>query len=177
MTAAENLKRTLDLESLKLLSGAHNSAEQGMCVMEAVAFVAGEEHSDHPQCASEVIGSFLRTWNDCLDDEGRQKLKPYIPRLVGTKASKDIEQQRGWLAADWYIRHYTPAWLELAGLKDQADAVRALAQVADLGTLRKAQKVLDVASEKSSAAWSAAWSAAESAAWSAAESAAESAAA
>ena len=55
------------------------------CVMEAVAYVAGEEWSDHPECASTVISAFLRSWNDSLSDEDRQMLKPLIPKLVGTR--------------------------------------------------------------------------------------------
>ena len=74
--------RELDLDTLILKAGGH--PEDGeFCIMEAVAFVAGEPWSDHPACASQVIGAFMRSWNDALDDEGRQKLKPYVRRLVG----------------------------------------------------------------------------------------------
>jgi hypothetical protein len=44
------LRRELDLEGLVLLSGKHKE-NQGMCVMEAVAYVAGEPWSDNPACA------------------------------------------------------------------------------------------------------------------------------
>ena len=44
--------RELDrLDNVRLASGSHHSWRQGACLMEAVAYVAGEEHSDHPQCA------------------------------------------------------------------------------------------------------------------------------
>ena len=45
--------------TIVLYRGSHKSGNE-MCAMEAVAFVAGEAWSDHPACASEVIGSFLR---------------------------------------------------------------------------------------------------------------------
>ena len=66
MTVIES--RLPDLEAIQLKAGSHNSPEDGMCVMEAAAWVAGEPFSDHPQCASKVVGAFLRTWNDTLDD-------------------------------------------------------------------------------------------------------------
>jgi hypothetical protein len=153
--------------------------------MEAVAFVAREPHSDHPRCASESIGAFLRDWNDSLDDERRQWLKPYVLRLVGTAAPAEVEKRRAYLAIDWYVRTFAPTWLELANLYNEAAALRSLAQIVDIATTGDAQGPLSAAeSAAESAAWSAAWSAAESAArsaaesaaWSAAESAAESAA-
>ena len=63
--------------NLMLAYGGHTKPEDGMCAMEAVAWIAGERWSDHPKCASPVIGAFMRRWNDVLDDEGRQLLKPY----------------------------------------------------------------------------------------------------
>src|SRR4051812_33719151 len=96
------------LSTLVLKGGAHSSLEQGACVMEAVAFVAGEPHSDTPSCASEAIGAFMRSWNDSLNDTDRQMLKPLIPKLVGSKASAAIESKRAYLAVDWYVRVFTP---------------------------------------------------------------------
>ena len=40
--------RTFDIEKLVLYPGGHSSLEEGCCVMEAVAFVAGEPWSDRP---------------------------------------------------------------------------------------------------------------------------------
>lgn len=52
--------RTLDLDNLTLGTGNHSSIEAGVCVMEAVAYVAGEPWSDHPKCASKTASDFLR---------------------------------------------------------------------------------------------------------------------
>src|SRR5690348_3612802 len=97
------------LETLTLKAGGHKSFEQGACVMEAVAYVAGEPWSDHPQCASPILGSFLRSWNDRLNDTDRQLLKPYIVRLVGTNTGPDDEQTRRWMLLDWLVHEYAPA--------------------------------------------------------------------
>jgi hypothetical protein len=174
-------KKTIDVDSIVLEFGSHESPEVGMCVMEAVAYVAGEEFSDRPKCASETIAAFMRAWNDSLNDEQRQMLRPYIRRLVGTAAGKEAEAERAWLAIDWYVRVFTPTWLEVAGLHDHAETLRTLNRLTTDAELNAADGKLSAArsaaeSAAESAAWSAAWSAAESAAWSAARSAARSAA-
>ena len=170
--------KTLDLETLMLASGAHDNPESGMCVMEAVAFVAGEPFSDHPKCACPTLGAFLRSWNDSLDEATRQKLKPYIPRLVGTNDGNS--ERRTWMCVDWLSRECTPAFLDLAGLS-QHSALRALPEIKDLDGLKSAQPVLDAAREAAGdAAWDAAWVAARAAAgdaaWAAAREAAREAA-
>src|SRR5579862_3687990 len=109
-------KQKLDLETLVLKRGSHGASSGEMCVMEAVAYVAGEPWTDSPQCASPVIAAFLRSYNDSVDDEVRQTLKPFIPRLVGTRGSDALEERRSLAAADWLVRTHTPAWLRLAGL-------------------------------------------------------------
>ena len=117
-----------------LKSGAHGSKDEGACVMEAVAYVAGESWSDHPTCASPIVAAFMRRWNDVVDDEARQELKPFIPRLVGTRGTDEQEARRGWMAADWLVHNYLPLWLRTAGLEDQAQAVESLPVVADQTT-------------------------------------------
>ena len=84
----------LDLEVLELKSGSHGDREQGVCLMEAVAWFNNEKHSDHPQCACPVLTSFGIGLNDRFDAEYRQKLKPFIPRLVGSR-NPALERRRG----------------------------------------------------------------------------------
>lgn len=159
------------LATLTLKNGSHPDPESGLCVMEAAAWVAGEPHSDHPACVSPVLAMFMRRWNDDLDGEGRQKLKAFVPRVIGT-AGDGQDEARGWLAADWMIRVHTPAWLGLAGITDAAAALRALPELRDPGSLKAAQPALDDARKKGAAAWAAAWAAARDAARDAARAAA-----
>src|SRR3990167_6649855 len=97
-----------------------------MCVMEAVAYVSGEPWSDSPECASPAIGAMLRPWNDTADDEERQRLKPYILKVIGTNTGPADEDARGLLCCDWLARTFAPAWLDRAGLGEHAAALRAL---------------------------------------------------
>jgi hypothetical protein len=170
-----------DIPNLHLDKGAHDSPDEGMCVMEATALLAGEGMTDSPACASPVIAKFLRTWNDQLPDDDRQQLKRYIPLLIGTAGSPELEGRRAWMALDWLVRTYTPAWLRCAGLTDQADALAGLPEFADDLDVPSVRPTLEAVRRDATAVrfiapWSAArsaWSAAESAAWSAAWSAAE----
>jgi hypothetical protein len=179
------------LEPLKLSRGSHEAPSNGMvnaCVMEAVSYVAGEPFSDHPECASPVITSFLVSWNDAMNDVDRQMLKPYIVRVVGTRTGKRHEEQRAWMLTDWLARECAPAWMRLAGLTGQAESLESLAPLTSAASAREAQPVLDAARKDSAAArdaawdaaraaaraaaWAAAWDAARAAAWDAARAAA-----
>ena len=174
--------RTLDLDTITLGKGSHpapSDAPHGgdLCVMEAVAWIAGEPWSDSPSCASEVIGAFLRSWNDTLPDDDRQDLKRYIPRLVGSAGTPEQEDARAWMSLDWLVRTYTPAWLRLAGLVEQADTLAGLPEFragVDVSSIRKDATAARAAAGGAArdAAWDAAWTAAGAAAWAAVEAAA-----
>src|SRR6478736_7155108 len=129
------------IEKIPALSSGSHAAESGeMCVMEAVSWVAGEPWSDHPVCACPVISSFLRSWNDGLPNDDRSRLlKPLIAKLVGSKRTKSVESKRAWMALDWSARVSTPAWLELAGLKDHAEICRRLNPITSNPSAKNAQ--------------------------------------
>jgi hypothetical protein len=159
--------RSLDLDALRLDRGSH-APDGRFCVMEAVAWVAGEPWSDRPHCASGVIGEFLRAWNDSMEDEDRQILKPLIPRLVGTAAGPEIEKRRSWMTLDWHCRTSAPRWLRAAGLEAAAAAIEAAAPIVDFHSAKAARGALNEAANQARAAWAAAGDAARAAAWAAA---------
>ena len=76
----------LQLGSVRLEPGAHDSPDDGVCIVELASMLAGEEFSDDPECVDEVIASFLRSWNDRASYSDRQRLLPYAERVVGTRA-------------------------------------------------------------------------------------------
>jgi hypothetical protein len=171
--------RLSQLAQRPILHGAHASPDDGMCIMEAVAWVAGEPWSDHPKCACPVISTFLRSWNDAITDDAERTtlMRPLVAKLVGSKSTKAVEQRRADLALDWLIRTHTPAWLDLGDetLKPHAAAIRALPPLVTKAALIAAQPTL-TAANNAAAARAAAWAAAWDAAWDAARDAARDAA-
>ncbi|HEY8988190.1 MAG TPA: hypothetical protein VIM39_04150, partial [Candidatus Limnocylindrales bacterium] len=119
---------TIDLDTVVLGSGAHTSASDGVSLMEAVSALAGEPWSNSPSCTSPVIAAYARSLNDWLPDDERQRLKAYIPRLVGT-AEPDLEVRRGFACADAAVRVFAPLAFAAAGLVEEAAKLRAHAPV------------------------------------------------
>lgn len=83
-----------DLKKVRLEEGCHARRETGVCAMEAVAWLAGEKHSDTPKCTSKVLSAFVQNLNDYSNDKDRQKLKPYLTKLLNTAGPEELELQR-----------------------------------------------------------------------------------
>jgi hypothetical protein len=147
-------ERLSKLEELHLESGGHSDFDQGVCFNEAIAWIAGEPHSDSPKCVSPFLRSFTMRLNDGLDDENRQKLKPFLARCIGT-AGDGKDELRGYIAADWLVHTAMPTWLEISGATEAAAELRALpvvsgASIADARPLLR--KIRDEAWERRTAA-------------------------
>jgi len=80
-----NLSERLELaEATRLTEGTHLDPGHGLCVVEMRNLMAGLSHSDRME--SEVLGRFLRTWNDSLpSDEERER------RAVVLKAERALD--------------------------------------------------------------------------------------
>ena len=146
-------------DSYRLSAGRHARPQQGRCAMEWVAHVAGEFHSDRPECVSLVVAAFARSFNDALDDETRQRLRPYLARTIGT-AGDGGEETRAWHCADWLVRAGAPALLDLAGLADAAYGLGALAPLDSDAAARAAAPRLEEVAELAAASRGAARAAA-----------------
>jgi hypothetical protein len=92
---------TVSHQTVRLSRGKHSSPEEGTCVMELASMLAGEEFSDHPRSVCPVIGSFLRTYNDLIDDDRRQDLYAYAARVVASRSTKVAERQRAARCVEW----------------------------------------------------------------------------
>ena len=159
-----SLKMAIDLETLTLTVGLHRKRSDGVCVMEAVAWLAGTDHSDRPVCTSPVLGTFMRQWNDDLpsDADRNRLLKPLLPLLIGTNTGAVDDAARSWMVTDWLVRVYVPVWLDLAELTDEAQRMR------DLPTVTAASLVAAMSVLTRAAARAVAWDAARAVAWDAA---------
>jgi hypothetical protein len=161
------MTRPIDLDAVTLTVSAHKPDSQ-FCVMELTAYLANEPWSDHPLCASPIIASFLRSWNDVLDDTTRQRLKPYAARVIGTNTGPAHEETRAWLVTDWLVHVQAPAWLDLANLHDRAQELRGLPALTSAEIAIATQGVIEQARQDAAAAGAAAGAAAVDAAWAAA---------
>lgn len=128
-----------------LSAGNHATPDEGMCAMELVAFLDGGPHTDHPRCTCEIISGFVRHINDNMPDDLRQKLLPYLTRLIGT-VSEDLEQERHEYFAWQAVRVFAPAALRAQGYKRFADVLenaktlgsaRLIADVVQRGIMKK----------------------------------------
>jgi hypothetical protein len=81
-------------QTIKLSRGRHSSPEHGACVMELASMLAGETFTDHPRSVSRPIASFLRGYNDLLDDRRRADLYRYAAQTVDTAGSTELEKAR-----------------------------------------------------------------------------------
>jgi hypothetical protein len=173
----------LDLTSLTLLKGGHGSRAEGVCLMEAFAWWRGIDHTDHPACVSPAIGNYGRQLNDCLPDDRRAELAAQAPGLFAAMmdtAGDGKDETRGFIALDFLTRTWLPAWLDLAGLTDDAAGLRAHPRVDTLESAKSAGSLVRKARAHSAAAgdaagdaagaaagdaaWAAAWAAARTAA-------------
>jgi hypothetical protein len=101
-------------QTIKLGKGKHSSPDDGACVMELASMLAGESFTDHPSSVCPVIGSFLRAYNDSIDDERRQDLYTCASKVVGSRTSADIQRARAEHLSAWakqFKRTWWTRWL------------------------------------------------------------------
>jgi hypothetical protein len=143
----------------RLAHGSHASFANGACAMEAVAYIAGEPHTDHPQCASPVLTNFCIRLNDRWRDDERQSLLAVIPKLVGTRGDEARHKRQAFTIVDGFIRELVPAVLDDRKWNDLAEKLRACAPIVNVETARAAKvvcaEVRDEARKRRSAAASA----------------------
>lgn len=83
-----------DLKLPKLEEGEHDNANGGLCAMEMISFIEGEDHSAEPKCVCPVIIAFIVRLNDFFDNDERQLLWPKLEKLVGTVAPLEVQLKR-----------------------------------------------------------------------------------
>jgi len=146
---------------------------EGACLLDAVSWFQYGMLSDHPPCTCPVQAAFGRPANDILSDAGRQRLKIFIPRLVGTVDPASEPARAEYLA--WRaIRVFAPLALDAAGLPREAARLRKskTLKAADFAARAAAAAAATAAATAARAAASAAGYAASAAGYAAAASAA-----
>jgi hypothetical protein len=69
--------------------------------MELASMLAGEPFSDHPRAVCRALGSFLRSYNDLLDDRRRQDLYEYAAEVIGTAGGHELSAARAQRLVQW----------------------------------------------------------------------------
>lgn len=136
--------------------GAHSGPGDGICLLEAVAYITGEPWSDRPACACPVIARYAMNLNDRMPEDQRQRLLPYIVRIAGSRATPEIEQQRAYKAATWACKVFAPLALDARGLGEYAATLRALPDITD-GETALGAKAASAASAAAYAAYASAY--------------------
>ena len=144
----------VNAEEIRLDQGSHTTYEDGHCLLEVAAHLAGEPHTDRPACVCPVLAAAGRGLNDALGDKRRQALLGGLaPALVGTRdPSKERQRSLEWL--DWLVRVYLPTWLDLVpALASHASAIRGLPAGSEenAATTRKAVYAARAAAEVAAA--------------------------
>ena len=121
-------------QTVKLGKGKHSSPESGACVMELASMLAGEPFSDHPASVCPVIGSFLRSYNDAVDDRRRQDLYAFASKVVGSRSSGAVERARAERLGDWATQVRPRRWTRVLPAKVRAYALHHKPPAESLGT-------------------------------------------
>ena len=160
-------------KEIYLDQGSHETYEDGHCLLEVAAHLAGEPHSDTPACVCPVLAAAGRGLNDSINDGARRQalLGGLAPALVNTlDPSKEHQRSLEWL--DWLTRVYLPTWLDLVpSLAAHAAALRGLPAVSDENAVEAEAVVCAAAAAGEAvrdAAWDTAWVAIRDAVWGAA---------
>jgi hypothetical protein len=102
----------ISYQTITLSKGKHASPQDGACAMELASMLAGEPFNDHPPSVCPVIGSFLRAYNDRIDDGRRQDLYAYAAKVVGSRASLDVQHARAERLSAWAFEGHCLRWLQ-----------------------------------------------------------------
>jgi hypothetical protein len=143
----------LDLDDITLEALPHARRGLHLTLLELVSWLAHEHHSDAPVSVSPVLASYARWLASGLDHEQRQRLKPYAPRLVGTRTPglprgpwrpiAPVDEERAWLAADRLACGHAATWLRAAGVDDVARRLQRVRPRPDRGHLPGLLALLD----------------------------------
>jgi hypothetical protein len=144
-TPTINPERLAQFEAVSLKIGSHlppnqtTHTELEMCALEAAAYIAGEPWSHAPHCVCRVITALFVAMNDSLpSDKARDAwLKPFIPRVIGTR-DHSKEPPRMLLCADYAVRRFAAIELENEKLMAEAKDLRDLPEIINLSSAKYA---------------------------------------
>jgi hypothetical protein len=81
--------------------------------MELASMLAGEPFTDQPESVCPVIASFMRAYNDSIDDGRRQDLYAYASKVVGSRATARVHEARAEYLTAWGLELHQHRWTRL----------------------------------------------------------------
>jgi hypothetical protein len=121
---------TVLLRGLVLEQGTHIRREDGLSLMEAVAWISGLSHSAEPVCVDPVFIRVCSFLNNRWDDRDRQKLLRLVLLLVGTRQGGQLSKRRAFFIIDRVIRLVFSAFLRALPCKPRPDFADRLEKMA-----------------------------------------------
>jgi hypothetical protein len=160
--------------SYKLRAGHSDDPSHGACAADAVNWLVHGKHGDAPECACRVILPYLIRGNDTMPDDTRERLKPYLHRIAGSR-SPEHESARLRILVLAASRIFAANAVERVGLSDVAESLRSIpsdasyaaiegvaeAAVARVAQIKRVKWVAGWAAETARTAAEAAWRSAE----------------
>jgi len=125
-----------------LSTGFHETPEEGMSIMECVAYVCGEEHSSYPLRACPVISELVRDIADHASDRDRQTLVQFILPIACSVASEEVTHKRLFYCVDFVARTLAPDVLTYFCRIEEARALQKLSPIRDTRTAQEAHMAL-----------------------------------
>jgi hypothetical protein len=94
-----------DIWKFELTMGHSPDPRNGACVVDATSWFHSGTLDDHPQCVCPVLAAFCRPINDGLNDQDRQKLKAFIPRLAGSHDPEAMKARAEFIRREYEWRY------------------------------------------------------------------------
>lgn len=130
------------IRGIWLSTGFHETREDGMNILECVAYICGHEHSSYPPSACPVISEVVRTIADRASEEDRQTLAQYILPIAFSVASDSVAYKRLFYCVDFVVRQLAPAALTYFGRVSDAMALQTLDDIKDIESAELARQAL-----------------------------------
>lgn len=92
-----------ELAELALDASAHATPDEGTTVMEAVAFIAGEPHSQSPVCCCPVIAAVVRSAGASRNYDTQNALCAFLFPLAQSKSTPEVEALRAQRLVDYVM--------------------------------------------------------------------------
>jgi hypothetical protein len=133
---------TVSAQAIWLSRGFHESPEDGMNIMECVAYVCGQEHSSYPSAACPVIAEVVRNIADTASEVHRQTLVQFIFPIACSASSEAVMTKRLYYCVEFLLRQLAPVALSQLGMHPEAVMLKTLPTIQDAGAAEYAQKTL-----------------------------------